>query len=291
MVQHKHQEHAMVDRPTRRGLAAGAAALPASFFIGAAYAETSVESTFDRVNKTKQLRMAVVSGSPPYFKKDLATGTWAGAAVEMAKSIAAIWNAEVVYVESTFGNSVLDVQANKIDIAFALNPTPQRALSIGFTRPYIVAPFGCLARQGFEPKTWADLNKPDIRIVFDLGSLHETCARRFAPKAQLTGYKSIDECILAFQAGRADAEVLAATIGLSTVGKNATLGPYHLLSTPTVSLPSCYGVQREPDTRFVEVVNAWIDFNRGIGTIREQMIAGLGLNGVTPDQVPAELSF
>jgi polar amino acid transport system substrate-binding protein len=127
--------------------------------------------------------------------------------------------------------------------------------------------------------------------VFDLGSLHETCARRFAPKAQLTGYKTIDECILALQSGRADAQVLAATVGLSTVGKNPSLGPYHLLSTPTVSLPACYGIQREPDTRFAEVVNAWIDFNRGIGTIREQMIIGLGLNGVTPDQVPAELSF
>jgi polar amino acid transport system substrate-binding protein len=281
----------MVHRPTRRGLAAGAALLPAGFLINTVKADTSAETTFERVNKSKQLRMAVVSGRPPYFKKDLASGQWTGAAVEMAKSIAAIWSAEVVYVESTFGNSVLDVQSNKIDIAFALNPTPQRALAIGFTRPYIVAPFGCLAKQGFEPKTWADLNKPDIRIVFDLGSLHETCARRFAPKAQLTGYKSIDECILALQSGRADAEVLAATIGLSTVGKNPSLGPYHLLNTPTVSLPSCYGVQREPDTRFVEVVNAWIDFNRGIGTIRDQMITGLGLNGVTPEQVPAELSF
>jgi polar amino acid transport system substrate-binding protein len=58
-----------------------------------------------------------------------------------------------------------------------------------------------------------------------------------------------------------------------------------------VSLPSCYGIQREPDTRFAEVVNAWIDFNRGIGTIREQMISGLALNGVTPEQVPASLSF
>ena len=45
--------------------------------------------------------------------------------------------------------------------------------------------------------------------------------------------------------------------------------PDHLLNTPTVSLPSCYGVQREPDTRFVEVVNAWIDFNSGIGTIQD----------------------
>ena len=281
----------MVYHPTRRGLAAGAAALPAGFFINTAKADTSTESTIERVSKNKQLRMAVVSGSPPYFKKDLATGQWAGAAVEMAKSIAAIWSAEVAYVESTFGNSVLDVQSNKIDIGFALNPTPQRALAIGFTRPYIVAPFGCLAKQGFDPKTWSDLNKPDTRVVFDLGSLHETCARRFAPKAQLTGYKSIDECILALQSGRADAEVLAASIGLSTVGKNASLGPYHLLNTPTVSLPSCYGVQREPDTRFVEVVNAWIDFNRGIGTIRDQMITGLGLNGVSPEQVPKELSF
>ncbi|MDR3535153.1 MAG: transporter substrate-binding domain-containing protein [Acetobacteraceae bacterium] len=281
----------MTHRPTRRGLAAGAAALPVGFFIGTAQAQTSSESTFERVNKTKQLRIAVVSGSPPYFKKDIATGAWSGSAIEMAKGIAAVWSAEVVYVESTWGNSVLDVQSNKIDIAFALNPTPQRALAIGFTRPYIVAPFGCLSRAGFSPKTWDDLNKPDVRIAFDLGSLHETCARRFAPKAQLTGYKTIDDCVLALQAGRVDAEVIAATIGLSTVGKNPSLGPYHLLDTPVVSLPSCYGVQREPDTRFVEVVNAWIDFNRGIGTIREQMIAGLALNGVMPEQVPASLSF
>jgi polar amino acid transport system substrate-binding protein len=277
--------------PTRRGLAAGAAVLPATFMIGRAQAQSSAQSTLERVTSSKQLRMAVVSGSPPYFKKDLATGVWAGAAVEMAKSIAGIWGAELVFVETTFGNSVLDVQSNKIDIAFALNPTPQRALAIGFTRPYIVAPFGCLAKSGFMPKTWDDLNKPDIRIAFDIGSLHETCARRFAPKAQLTGYKSIDDCVLALQSGRVDAEVLAATIGLSTVGKNPSLGPYHLLTTPTVSLPSCYGIQREPDTRFGEVVNAWIDFNRGIGTIREQMISGLALNGVTAEQVPAELSF
>ena len=281
----------MTLRSTRRGLAAGAAALPASFFIGTAQAQSSAASTLERVTSSKQLRMAVVSGSPPYFKKDLSTGVWAGAAVEMAKAIASVWDAEVIFVESTFGNSVLDLQSNKIDIAFALNPTPQRALAIGFTRPYIVAPFGCLAKAGFAPKTWDDLNKPDIRIAFDLGSLHETCARRFAPKAQLTGYKSIDECVLALQSGRVDAEVIAATIGLSTVGKNPALGPYHLLNKPNVSLPSCYGIQREPDTRFKEVVDAWIDFNRGIGTIREQMISGLVLNGVTPEQVPAELSF
>jgi polar amino acid transport system substrate-binding protein len=280
----------MTHRPTRRGFAA-AAALPAMFFVGSAKAQTVTESTLDRVTRTKQLRIPVVANSPPYFQKDALTGAWKGAAIEMATSIAGIWSAELVYVETTFGNSVLDVQSNKVDIAFALNPTPQRALAIGFTRPYIVAPYGCIAKAGFNPKTWGDLNKPDIRVAFDLGSLHETCARRFAPKAQLTGFKTTDDCILALQAGRIDAQVLATTVGLGIVGKNPSLGPYHLLTSPIVSLPACYGVQREPDTRFVEVVNAWIDFNRGIGTIRDQMIDGLALNGVKPEQVPAELTF
>lgn len=279
---------------TRRLLAGALGATAATFAVGAASAQTasaSSESTFDRIRRTGVLRIAVLPGEAPFFRKDLVTGEWHGAALDMANSIAFALGVKLDYLESTYANSVLALQSNKIDLAFALNPTPQRALAIGFSRPYIVAPFGCIAKAGFDPKTWGDLNKPDIRIAFDLGSLHETCARRFAPKAQLTGFKSIDDCILAMQSGRVDAQVLAATIGLSTVGKNPSLGPYHLLSTPTVSLPSCYGVQREPDTRFVEVVNAWIDFNRGIGTIRDQMIAGLALNGVTPEQVPAELSF
>jgi polar amino acid transport system substrate-binding protein len=281
----------MTQRTTRRVMAAGAAALPSGFLIRSARAETSTESTLDRVMRTKQLRIPVVANSPPYFQKDVINGTWKGAAIEMARGIAGIWEADLVYVETTFGNSVLDVQSNKVDIAFALNPTPQRALAIGFTRPYIVAPYGCLAKAGFNPKTWSDLNTPDVRLAFDLGSLHETCARRFAPKAQLTGFKTTDDCILALQAGRVDAEVMATTVGLGLVGKNPSLGPYHLLGAPTVALPSCYGIQREPDTRFVEVVNAWIDFNRGIGTIRDMMIMGLALNGVKPEQVPSELSF
>ena len=281
----------MTFRPTRRGLAAGAAVLPAGLFINAAHADSGNESTFERVNRTKQLRMAVVSGSPPYFKKDLATGAWAGAAVEMAKSIAAIWSAEVVYVE--FDIRQLRTRRSIQQDRHCLCAQPDAAACTGYRllaslhRRAVRLPRETRLRS----EDLGDLNKPDVRIVFDLGSLHETCARRFAPKAQLTGYKTIDDCILALQSGRADAEVLAATIGLSTVGKNPSLGPYHLLSTPTVSLPSCYGVQREPDTRFVEVVNAWIDFNRGIGTIRDQMIGGLALNGVTPEQVPAELSF
>ncbi len=186
---------------------------------------------------------------------------------------------------------MLDLQANKVDLAFALNPTPQRALAIGFAHPMIIHPFGCLAKHGFDPKTWDDINKPDIRIAVDLGSLHETAARRFAPKAQITGFKTRDDCTLALQSGRVDVHILAAILGLSTVGKNPSMGPYHLLTDPVVALPSNLGVRREQDTRFVDVINAWLDFNRGIGQIREWLLNGLALVGVKREQIPSQLSF
>ena len=275
----------------RRALAGAAALLPAAGFIGSARAQSASESTFDRVRRSKTLRIAALPGELPYFQKDLASGEWSGACIEMAKDIAKVFDAQLAYVESTYGNSVLDLQSNKVDLAFALNPTPQRALSIGFTHPMIVHPFGCVARKGLDPNSWDDLNKPDVRVVYDIGSLHETAAKRYCPKAQLTGYKTRDDCTLALQSGRADAHILAAILGLSAIGRNPSLGTYHLLTNPTVALPSCLGIQREPDPRFADVVNAWIDFNRGTGQIREWLLEGLGKFGVARDQVPPTLSF
>jgi polar amino acid transport system substrate-binding protein len=276
----------------RRGFAAGVAALlPAATMFGSAHAQTAPTGTFDRIRSSKVLRIAALPGELPYFQKDLASGEWSGACIDMANDIAKVFDARLEYVESTYGNSVLDLQSNKVDLAFALNPTPARALSITFSHPMIIHPFGCLAKHGLDPKTWDDINKPDIRIVYDIGSLHETAAKRYCPKAQLTGYKTRDECTLALQSGRADVLILAAILGLSTVGRNASLGPYHLLADPTVALPSCLGLQREPDTRFREVIDAWLDYNRGSGQIREWLLAGLARFGVTREQVPTQLSF
>lgn len=280
---------------SRRALA-GAPALPlltlASMALtGSALAQSANESTFDRVRRTKVLRIAALPGELPYFSKDITNGEWSGSCIEMAKDIAKVFDAKLEYVESTYGNSVLDLQSNKVDLAFALNPTPARALSIGFTEPMIIHPFGCVARKGVAPKTWSDIDKPDIRIVYDIGSLHETAAKRYCSKAQLTGFKSRDECLLNLQSGRADVHILAAILGLSEVGKNPNIGAYYLLTEPLVALPSCLGIQREPDTRFKEVINAWIEMARGSGQIREWMLEGLAKASVNPDQVPAALTF
>jgi polar amino acid transport system substrate-binding protein len=178
-----------------------------------------------------------------------------------------------------------------VDLAFALNPTPQRALSIGFTRPMIVHPFGCVARKGLNPVSWEDINKPEIRISVDLGSLNEVSARRFAPKATISAFRTRDEAILALQSGRADVDVLAALLGITALAKNPGLGTFRILTNPVVALPSNIGLRREPDTRFREVVDAWLDMNRGTGQIREWMVAGMLKSGSRAEDIPAELTF
>ena len=88
----------------------GLAALPAALFAGAAQAQTTTESAFDRVTRTKVLRVAAFPGALPYFAKDIAAGTWVGACTEMSADLAKVFDAKVEYVESTYGNAVLDLQ-------------------------------------------------------------------------------------------------------------------------------------------------------------------------------------
>ena len=254
-------------------------------------AAEAADSTFDRVKQSKILRVAALPGESPYFNKDIATGEWSGMAVEMAKSIASAFDAKIEYTESTYGNSVLDLQSGKIDIAFALNPTPQRALVIGFSRPVFMHGFGTVGKKGFEPKTWGDLDKPDIKVAVDIGSVHELAARNFAPKSQIIGLKTRDECVLAVQTGRADCVILAVILGLTAVKKNPALGKYVVLRDPLVQLPNCMGVRYEVDKHWRDFLDNWADYNRGAAQIRKWMIDGLALNGVTPDDIPAEVGF
>jgi polar amino acid transport system substrate-binding protein len=276
---------------SRRFLALAAAGAPMLLASEAGAQPAPAESTMDRMQRTKTLRIAALPGEAPYFNKDLATGAWSGMCVDMAKDIAGVFDGQVEYLESTYGNSVLDLQANKIDLAFALNPTPKRALVISFTHAFYLHGFGMVGKKGFTAKDWADLDKPEVKIAVDIGSVHELSARRFASHAQIIALKSRDECILAVQSGRADCVILAVNLGLTAVKKNPELGEFQMLHQPRVQLPTCMGIRMEPDKRWQDFLNAWVDFNRGTQQIREWLYAGLAINGVKPEDIPSDVEL
>ncbi|MBV9566219.1 MAG: transporter substrate-binding domain-containing protein [Bradyrhizobium sp.] len=275
----------------RYALAIGSGAALASAIASPAAAEETAENTLDRVRANKVLRIAVLPGELPYFNKDLASGTWSGFSIEMANDLAKLLDVKLEYVESTYGNSILDLQSNKIDLGFALNPTPQRALVVDFTHLVFPHPFGAMLKKGLEARTWADINKPEVRIAVDVGSANEAVARRFAPNATIKSLKSRDEVMLEMSSGRVDCVVNALVLGLTAIAKNPNLGSYKILQSPSVTIASGMAVRRESDKRWRDFLSVWVDYNRGIGQMREWFVRGLTLSGVKPEDVPVELNI
>ncbi len=275
----------------RYALAIGSGAALASAIANPARAEGADDNTLDRVRANKVLRIAVLPGELPYFNKDLATGTWSGFSIEMANDIAKLLDVKLEYTESTYGNSILDLQSNKIDVGFALNPTPQRALVVDFTATVFPHPFGAMLKKGMEAKSWADISKPDVKIAVDVGSANETIARRFAPNATIKSLKSRDEVMLEMSSGRVDCVVNALVLGLTAIAKNPNLGTYKILQSPSVAIPSAMAVRRESDKRWRDFLSVWVDYNRGIGQMREWFVKGLSLANVKAEDVPVELNI
>ncbi len=275
----------------RYALAIGSGAALAAAVTSPASAQSTSDNTLDRVRAAKVLRIAVLPGELPYFNKDLASGTWSGMCLEMANDIAKLLDVKLEYTESTYGNSILDLQSNKIDLGFALNPTPQRALVVDFCGAVFHHPFGAMLKKGLEAKTWADINKPSVNIAVDVGSANETVARRFAPNATIKSLKSRDEVMLEMSSGRVDVVVNALVLGLTAIAKNPNLGTYKILQTPSVAIPSSMAVRRESDKRWRDFLAVWVDYNRGIGQMREWFVKGLSLSGVKPEDVPVELNI
>jgi polar amino acid transport system substrate-binding protein len=248
-------------------------------------------STLERIRHSGVLRVAAIVGQEPYFHKDLPTGEWSGACIDMANDIAAKLGAKVVTVESTWGNQILDLQGDKVDIAFAVNPTPERALVIDFSSPILVHSFTVITRKGFaKPLTWEEINKPEVKISVDIGSTHDLIARRYCPKATILGFKNRDEAILAVATGRADCNVSLAVLAVSTLKKNPNLGEL-VIPRPLLTLPTTRGIRAEPDRRYKDFLSAWADYNRAMGQTREWMLKGFEMVGLAAEDLPPEVQF
>jgi len=259
---------------------------------GAGMAQTAAAgNTLEKVRKSGKLRVAAPVGAPPYFMKDLASGELSGACVEMAKDIAKILGVEAEFIDSTWGDQIIQLQTDKVDIGMASSITPTRALSVGFTAPYFEQSYGIIAAPSLNASTWADLNKPEVRIAVDLGSTQETSARRYAPNASITAHTSPNEVMLALQSNRADCAVFGAIPGLTAVAKNPSIGRYLGIGGPVVSIPTALVIPLEESSEWKDFLNAWVAYNRSSRQTEAWLVEGLELSGVDRKNIPADVSF
>lgn len=245
--------------------------------------------TLARIKQAGKMRVAALVGEPPYFAKSALTGEWSGACVDMARDIAKLLDVELEFVDSTYGNSVIQLQTDKVDIAMSLTPTPVRSLAINFSRSYFLHGYGLASPASMNVTTWAQLNNPDIRVAVDLGSTQEMAARRFAPRANITAFASRDEVMLALQSNRVDCAVFAALLGMTAVKRNPAIGKFSMLTDPVVGLPACLAIPKEDNQDWKTFLDVWVEYNRGIGQITEWLTQGMKLSGIEPEDIPADV--
>jgi len=194
-----------LDRRTAlSGIAAStlALALPASV-------RAQSGGTLDQIKQRGSLRIGVTQ-APPWFSKDPKNGEWnSGFGVSMGKAMAAALGVKLETVEVTWGTAIAALQANKIDIQYMLDATPERAQAVDFPEsPLLYYSLAVLARDDLAVSNWSDLDKPSVRIAVPQASSMDKFVTENTPKATIQRFPGNAEAIAAFQAGRADAVCL-----------------------------------------------------------------------------------
>ena len=267
-------------------LAAGAtaAALALAAALGAAQAQQ--KSTIDEIRDRGVLRVAGILNEDPYFSKDPRTGEWRGFVVEMGRNMADELGVKLEVVESSWANSILDVQSGKVDLAFALTALPKRALAVHFSSPTYYNSFTIISpKPELADKTWAELNDPAYTIAVDLGSAQDQITKAYLPKANILRFKTRDEAVLAVATGKADAIINTVFNSMVMTRKNPAIGKVHV-PKPILSSPSVIGMNQNSDDVWRGFVSAWADYNRRVGNNQTWILMGLEPFGLGLDDLP-----
>lgn len=254
--------------------------------IGAFVTPVLAADSLERVKASGVLRIGAVADGAPYYQKSLSDGSWRGFYIDICTKLAEDLGVKLSITETTWGNSVLDLQADKIDVFFGLNPTPERQKVIDFSGPVFKNAFTLIVRKGVEGQTWNDFNKPEMRIAVDAGSSHDSAVTRHAPKAEVARLKTASDATAALQARRADAQCLVLVLAMSLRAKNPSIGEL-LLPTPLDSTTSNAGFRREEDQTWRTHVTKWIEDNRASGFVKDAIIRNMALVGVKESDFPA----
>jgi len=271
-----------------RKILSGLAIAATSLSLGQAAA---AQSTVDEIRTRGVLRVAGIPTEAPYFVRDVRTGELSGFVVEMAADMASVLGVNLEMVESSWANSILDVQSGRVDLAFALTALPTRALAVTFSEPTYYNSFVIISpNEALANASWADLNNPEITIAVDTGSAQDNIARQYLPRANVLRFATRDEAVIAVATGRADAIINTVLNGMVMRTRNPAIGNVYV-PEPRLSSPSVIGINHNADDIFKDFVSAWANFNRRMGNNQTWIVNGLAPFGVTLDDLPPGFDF
>ena len=291
----------MVDESKRNFLTAaptlaiaGSAALIGTSLATPAVAQ-SADDSWARIMQQKVLRVGAAVAEPWYYKdatsSDAPGGvvsngvTWRGVGPGLAKRLADDMGVQLEIVETTWGGAPAALQAGQFDMMPLLDGTPQRALAVDFVNTPLAFYTLCLiVRDGFEAKTWEELNNPKTRIAVPQGTSVDQFLSKITPKADFFRPQETPATYAAFQSGRVDALALPTPEADALIAK---VGGRVMLPKPTYPIVTVTAVRYEPNNRlksYLETATQYYYYNGVTEAIYEEFMAfrGVERSKVTP---------
>ena len=269
--------------PFQRLRRALAVALAASLSLGS-LAASAQTPTMQKIKQAGELRIGVAPGDPWYFR-DPSSGQWSGLGVLLGEQVAKEMGVKMTPVETTWGNSVTALQSGQIDAMFVLDATDERRKALDFpANPLLWYAQGVLAKDGLAAKSWADLDKPEVRIGVALGTATDRDLTKRLPQAKIERFTNTDETVAAFMSGRVDAIGFyhpALVIAYAKIRKGKIFVPQ-----PVVALPTSAGIRRETDPAFRNQLDTIIGKLYSSGQTQALYAQYLKTKGVDPATVP-----
>ncbi|PVB62316.1 transporter substrate-binding domain-containing protein [Labrenzia sp. 011] len=247
-------------------------------------------TVLDRIRDSGELRVPVMVGEEPGYVRDRDSGEWGGFYMEWANEIAGLLGVKAVPVETTWGNLAADFQAKKIDIAFGLNPNPQRGLVVDYLSvPLFTDAWAIVTKPGFDKTSWAELNDPSVKLVVQKGGTMQVVAEALTPKAEKIVVEERPLGVLEMQAGRADAMVLAI---FDAVQVAKQIDGEIILPTPMLRNPATIGLAREEGNEgYQNWLTNWVNQQRALGLAQGKLHKAFEEHGIDLSMLPNEFSF
>lgn len=243
------------------------------------------DSTWDAIQERGSIRLGVAPSDPWYFK-DPMTNEWDGLGVRLGQALADDLGVDLELVETTYGNAASALQADRIDVMFVLDATPERAESIDFLdAPLFYYSLAVLHDDSTEVTTWDNLNDSDINLGVTLGTSIDSYLTDRLPDASISRYPSNDETVASFQSGRSDVVSMfapALTMLQQRVGRGVITLPEPVQANPTSA-----GFRREEDSRWRDYLNETLSGYYESGRTQELYEQYLDSRGIDPTTVPA----
>lgn len=263
---------------TRRNALRAFAAAPLVLHLPALRAQAG--GTLAQVKQRGSLLVGVTQ-APPWYGKDPRSGEWtAGVGVSLGKALASSLGVKFEPVEVTWGTAIAALQGNKIDLMAMMDATPERAQAVDFPQtPLLYYSLAVLAKDDLPARTWAELNKPGVRIAVPQASSMDKFLTENTAAATVQRFPGNAEAIAAFQSGRVDAVCLFHPPLLAArqrLGSGKIVVP-----TPALWQPSSVAVRKEDDKAFVQWVDRAIAQHYQSGQTQrwyEEFLVGFGLD-------------